>query len=182
MSKGGEFEWAAARDISRWLTGGVDSKQLIRSVLSGGWSGRQESTRPEYQVGDLAPNGEQGARFKLHFGVECKASKEQPNWWTFFYEPAGELEQWWVKLCHECSPYRLAPLLVMKRNNQPVVVATTLAFSRITTPLLTVPKHCMAVFAWRDVALTDPEEWFGVVEDDRDASEGYLHDLWVRNG
>lgn len=121
--KGGEFEWLMAKTFSKWLTDGKDATQLVRSVLSGGAARlKVAAERPQYQVGDIAPNGPAGETFRNIFGVECKHRALQPDWWGTFYSAAWEVEQWWEKLNDECYRHQLQPLLVMRRNNRPVLV------------------------------------------------------------
>lgn len=124
--KGNDFEWVTARALSLWLTGGEDKTQLIRSVQSGGHEGLRSisATKPQYQVGDLAPNGPQGEWFRDSFGIECKAYKGDPDWWHAITYENWIVEQWWHKINYECSEggLRLQPLLIMRRNGRPVVV------------------------------------------------------------
>src|SRR3990172_2537168 len=90
--KGSSFEREIARALSLWLTRGADQTQLIRSVLSGGWAGRAKGFG---QVGDLAPNGPIGERFRRLYAVECKHQRDISLWqlWT-----GGELIEWWGEL------------------------------------------------------------------------------------
>jgi hypothetical protein len=122
--KGGAFERLMAKTFSLWLTGGEDRKQLIRSVLSGGWV-----ERDLLQLGDLAPNGPEGLRFRKYFVVECKHRKEILFWHFFTQSPGENIAGWWVKLWEEIEEVNLpqppAPLLVFRMNHRPVMVATS---------------------------------------------------------
>lgn len=122
-AKGSEFERMIAKKLSLWFTDGEDHKQLIRSVLSGGW----EKGNDIWQCGDLAPNGPAGTLFREHFAVECKHRKLIDFWQMFFSNKqgiadAGEWIGWWRKLCDECIPFNLCPLLIMRQNGKPVLV------------------------------------------------------------
>lgn len=165
MAKGGDFEWVVAKALSKWLTHGQDNTQLVRSVLSGGSSRLKTSAaRPEYQVGDLSPNGPQGETFRRRYGVECKAYHTQPDWWgTFHNHGAWPVQMWWDKLRAECAPYKLEPLLVMKRDRQPIVVGI---LERIpVTPMYTgvpslfISELGMLVIQFKDLLASPPEDW-----------------------
>ena len=122
-AKGSAFERKIAKTLSLWLTGGKDSKQLIRSVLSGGWQGRGSRASGDWrQVGDLAPNGPAGELFRRTFGVECKHHRviEVGDVWT--READGTINAWWKKLVAECKPYDVVPLLIFHANNAPIMV------------------------------------------------------------
>lgn len=117
--KGSAFEREVAKKLSLWLTGGADQTQLIRSVLSGGWAGRAGGFR---QVGDLAPNGPIGERFRRLFAVECKHQRDISLWqlWT-----GGKLIGWWDKLSKEAEAAGVWPLLVVRENGRPITVIAT---------------------------------------------------------
>lgn len=138
MAKGNDFEWVIAKLLSKWLTGslvttskyelGKDTTQLVRSVLSGGSTRLRSLTaaRPEYQVGDLAPNGPLGEEFRRRFGVECKNYHDEPEWWHCLNSKNWVVEQWWNKILGECLGqkllFQLDPFLVMRKDNKPIVV------------------------------------------------------------
>lgn len=120
MSKGNEFEWLIGKQLSLWMTDGEEKKELIRTVLSGGWSERDVP-----QVGDLAPNGALGAEFRLWCGVECKHYREGADgfsWWHIFTSETPMLEEWWTKHWGECGEYGLVPLIFMRINYRPILV------------------------------------------------------------
>lgn len=122
-SKGNTFERTAARALSGWLTDGADPNQLIWSVGSGGWRSKEDGTQGWRQVGDLAPNGEAGERFRRLFAVECKHVSEIDFWHTFTAAPGENLHGWWLKLKSQCEPYPgLQPMLVVRMNRRPTMV------------------------------------------------------------
>lgn len=112
--KGGAFERKCGRLISKYLTGGEDDSQLIRSVSSGGWARRKVR-----QVGDLAPNGEAGLEFRLVYGVECK-NRQEWEWRHFWTSDDPVLLQWWRKHQRECEEADLIPLMIFTRNYEPL--------------------------------------------------------------
>lgn len=119
-AKGSAFERWVAKELSKWLTGGKDPKQLIRSVLSGGWQGArvQDGWR---QAGDLAPNGPEGERFRSQYAVECKHHKSIDLYGLWTRE--GDIKQWWGKLSQEAQTAGVQPLLVFRANQRPTMVA-----------------------------------------------------------
>lgn len=170
MAKGGDFEWVIARRLSLWLTKGVDKTQLIRSVQSGGWAGKASPpttfARPEYQVGDVAPNGPAGEAFRRKYAVECKASGFYPDWWGAFggkKEFQSSVEAWWRKLDDECIPYKLLGLLIMKKDRCPIVVGvhSTMDISPLICNFqrIVIPHMHMTVITLDDLCASDPDPW-----------------------
>lgn len=147
--KGSAFERWAARQLSLWLTGGADYTQLIRSVSSGGWTAGRTSTEAWRNVGDLAPNGPAGERFRETFAVECKHHRRIDLWALWTHDDGGLLGQWWGKLQKEiaASPRpSLRPLLVFRANRVPTMVATQAAV--LTEWHLPGDVNVAAVAAW----------------------------------
>lgn len=114
--KGGAFERLCGRELSSWLTDGEDDSQLIRSVSSGGWARRKVR-----QVGDLAPNGEAGLAFRLVFGVECK-NRQEFEWRHVWTSDDPALFVWWRKHIDECAEADLVPIIMFKRNYEPILI------------------------------------------------------------
>lgn len=124
-AKGSEFERRVAKELSLWLTVGKDSKQLIRSVLSGGWHGRQTEATTEgwRQVGDLAPNGPAGEAFRRLYAIECKhrRSIDLLSLWTRTADK-DSIFVWWDKLAQESAKAGVQPILIFRMNGRPIMV------------------------------------------------------------
>ena len=126
-AKGSAFERAVAKDLSLWLTGGNDGKQLIRSVLSGGWrAGQAGSGEGWRQVGDLAPNGPVGEQFRQRFAVECKHRRDIDLYGLWTRQDA--ILEWWAKLKEEIATVAaqtnttpVIPMLVFRANGRPIM-------------------------------------------------------------
>jgi hypothetical protein len=114
--KGSRFERLVARELSGWLTGGKNKRQLIRSVLSGGWAKGKPDWR---QVGDLAPNGSAGEHFRSLFAVECKHTKSLSLWQLWY---GGDLHTWWAQLVKDAAVAGVRPMLVFRENARPAMV------------------------------------------------------------
>jgi hypothetical protein len=121
--KGSAFERQVGAQLSAWVAGG-DEKQLIRTVLSGGWKRAASDWR---QVGDLASNGPAGEQFRRVFAVECKRYRVL-DWWAWWLwdgvrarEGAEVLPAWWARHWEQCQPHGLVPLLVCQANRRPVM-------------------------------------------------------------
>lgn len=159
--KGGAFERECARLLSLWLTADRDRNQLIRSVSSGGWEYRNVR-----QVGDLAPNGPQGAAFRRVYGVECK-NRESWAWrhlWTA--EDGGEVIRWWRKHRDECDGAGLVPLMMLTKNYQPLLVVMPSPLIESAGPGFFNPSlryRCrdadVTFVPWEDLARTTPEKF-----------------------
>jgi len=122
-SKGSAFERKIAKTLSLWLTNGADDKQLIRSVLSGGWGGARVADGWR-QVGDLAPNGPAGENFRRYYAVECKHHRNIDLYglWT---REKGTIIAWWTKLLAETKAVGgrpIYPILIFCSNNMPTMV------------------------------------------------------------
>lgn len=159
--KGSGYERAVGRRLSLWLTHGRDATQLIRSVSSGGWSLGISGEDPWRHVGDLAPNGPEGERFRRMFAVECK-HHAVVDLWQFFGPGRSELRRWWDKLNAEVERANLpgmSPMIVVRANHKPEVVVVW--YSVVAYRL--VP----AVVVWQNLALLplkilladDPAVW-----------------------
>lgn len=160
-AKGLAFERQTCRALSSWLTAGLDPNQLIWSIGSGGWRSKEEGEEGWRQVGDLAPNGDAGERFRRRFAVECKHRRAIDFWHTFTAKPGENLHGWWLKLCSECAPYDgLKPMLVVKANNKPTVVGVPgLELLIPTAIVLQYEGECRAAFVpLTELVRLDPEE------------------------
>lgn len=129
-AKGSAFERKIAKELSLWLTRGKDDKQLIRSVLSGGWKGAREKDGWR-QVGDLAPNGPLGEKFRKKFAIECKHRK-QINLLTLWQRSIkGDLlPTWWRKLVKDSKAAGVTPMLIFRSNGFPVLVILPTKYAR----------------------------------------------------
>jgi hypothetical protein len=174
-AKGSGFERKVAKQISEWITGGQDRTQLIRSVSSGGWGTRRESKDEAWrQVGDLAPNGPAGERFRQFFAVECKHYREI-DWWAGFAgkEPIPYL--WWRKLVTEAREASaslpagldfLRPLLIIKQNNRPQLVGFNdrLPLSPLTERparrSILVPEEGVRFITFDEFISVPVEQWY----------------------
>lgn len=121
--KGSGFERKIAKALSLWITEGRDSTQLIRSVLSGGWTRGQKSEGGFRHVGDLAPNGPVGERFRRLFAVECKHRRDINLYglWTCG-ETSGTILGWWSKLIADSQVAEVSPMLIFCSNRMPIMV------------------------------------------------------------
>jgi hypothetical protein len=117
-AKGNRFENFIGRKLSLWLTTGKDSTQLISSRLSGGWKDARWR-----QAGDLAPNGPAGEEFRRVFVGECKHHKKDLLWALFTERaPGRNIQGWWMDLWALAHSLDLAPMLVCRQNNRPILV------------------------------------------------------------
>lgn len=122
--KGNDFENLIAKTLSLWLSDGMDKRQLIRAVSSGGWVGRKDSPEGFRQIGDLAPNGALGQTFREHFAVECKHQKSMEFWQLLSGTTSAEWLKWWPQIVTECrDPGRcsMEPLLIFRVNGRPIM-------------------------------------------------------------
>lgn len=151
-AKGSAFERKVAKDLSLWLTAGADARQLIRSVLSGGWSMRgapvtKSSEERWRQVGDLAPNGPSGEAFRARYAIECKHRKRIviDHVWSCTSEKEG-LKAWWRKLDDECQEVGIAPMLIFRSNGRDVLLATDHTLAPLfQSPLIFAPWKMLIV-------------------------------------
>lgn len=120
--KGSGFERLVARELSLYLTNGASKTELIRSVLSGGWSPGQKSGEGWRQVGDLAPNGPVGEQFRSSYAVECKHQRKISlyDFWT--KTSKDSLPGWWSKLVKDSADAGVKPMLIFRSNAMPIMV------------------------------------------------------------
>lgn len=157
--KGSSFERATARRLSLWITNGTDRKQLIRSVLSGGWSDRDKR-----QIGDLAPNGPIGESFRATFAVECKHQLAIDIWDLFTLKDGGRIVRWWAKLCAEVGTTAGVeePMLIMRSNRKPDIVVLRSMFVRnlslaVDAPLLGSKRYGLTLLPFAFMVKQPPE-------------------------
>lgn len=134
-TKGGGFEWDVCRALSKWLTHGKDDGQLVRSRSSGAWAtvrAKQKKSGIKTQLGDIAAAGPEAHEnvnlFLSNWFVECKAYKDEPNLYALFRcedECKAKLVQWWIKATEQAyEANHRSPMLIVKRNRQPILVVT----------------------------------------------------------
>lgn len=184
-AKGNAFENKTARELSLWLTSGVDKRQLIRAVSSGGWVGRTDSDEGWRQVGDLAPNGDAGAEFRRHFAVETKHHKEL-DFWHLLQEASkttADWLTWWEQIVEECrgpGECCVEPLLVFTVNYKPVIVGMREAFRDLLGRQFILPSMVlefdrerppMWCFPFTEFLQRSPQFWYDCVDQVR-AAEG----------
>jgi hypothetical protein len=143
-SKGSAFERQIAKALSLWITGGKDSTQLIRSVLSGGWTRGQKSEGGFRHVGDLAPNGPAGEIFRRMFAVECKHNKKIDLYglWTRS-DDGSTLVGWWNKIVADSAEADVAPMLIFRSNCMPIMVGMLTG-----QPVSALSPREVATFGW----------------------------------
>lgn len=149
-AKGSGFERKIARELSLYLTAGKSKTELIRSVLSGGWSVGQRNGEAWRQVGDLAPNGPAGEEFRAHWAVECKHHRKISlyDFWT--RSSKDSLVGWWNKLVQDAGDAHVKPMLIFRSNAMPIMVgmrpvdAPEQIFSK-SAPFAHFPRHDVLV-------------------------------------
>lgn len=133
-AKGSAFEREVAKALSLWMTKGKDKTQLIRSVLSGGWFPGQKALEGWRHVGDLAPNGPRGEKFRKLFAVECKHRRDISLYDIWTRKADDTLLGWWEKLKHDAGEVDVSPLLIFRSNRMPTMVGMSVeAFTLIGT-------------------------------------------------
>ena len=166
--KGSAYEWRVARSLSKWLTNGEDDTQLVRSNMSGGNLRLRapNAGRPEFQVGDISPNGPQGEWFRQRFGLECKNYGLDPDWWHCITYENWVVEGWWKKISAECFPFNLQPLLVMLRDSRPEVVMLDSTLCRkLHVPWISFPRMGTGVITMKEFQSHAPLAWVQAAEE-----------------
>lgn len=175
--KGNVFEGLISRTLSLWFTEGEDKSQLIPSRQSGGWAGKEGDGEWRH-VGDIAPNGPLGDRFRGYFVVECKHYKLIDFWHLWTTSPGENLLGWWGKLREEiegCTAYPEGhpplPLLIFRQNFRPIMTATS---SRLleeyvdyeATLMVHLPREDMVVLPLDDfLTMFTAEEYYERITD-----------------
>lgn len=159
--KGGKAERLVAKDLSLWLTGGADYKQLVRSQASGGWKASQQGPDAWRHLGDLAPNGDEGERFRRVFGVEVKHHR-LINFWTLWRTnlKKNTVATWWKKLKKEIGKSGvegLHPMLVFRANSMPLMVAVPTWIVRGDERAVVVPWLGMSIMPFTEFTAYSPD-------------------------
>lgn len=167
MTKGGGWEWKSARGLSAWLTGG-ETHHLVRSQTSGAWV--TSRTRAGKKVGathagDIAPEGPDAhpnvLLFCSSFYIECKAYRNQPNWWSLLRGPKPKVLEWWRVAQEQAQEHGdREPLLILKRNNYPPVVGHNLGLTFFPGPAIQARRdgELISFHLLEEVLKSDPRE------------------------
>ncbi len=162
-SKGSAFERLIARELSNWLTQNKDDKQLIRSVLSGGWERSKTGAEGWRHAGDLAPNGPYGEAFRKVVAIECKHYREV-NLWALWHDTDSKapLWQWWGQAKDDATKGKVLPMLIFKANNSPIMVMLPRGIVDAREDAVTVYPHKCVVLKWDTLRAHDPQQLFNL--------------------
>jgi hypothetical protein len=118
--KGGEFERAICKKLSRWVTDGEREDVFWRSAMSGGRATiRGTEVR---QAGDICAVAEEGWEFCNKWFVECKHVKELNIIAFFLKKESGELRRFWEVARDKAALHSRVPMLIACQNRVPIIV------------------------------------------------------------
>lgn len=125
--KGSAFERKICKDLSLWITNGLQEDVFWRSAVSGGRStvASRKGKRFANQAGDLSSVHPAGHTFIDNFVVECKHYKDLRI--AGLLTKTGNLVDFWNTIKKEAKHYEKLPMLIAKQNQLPVIVCLTAA-------------------------------------------------------
>jgi hypothetical protein len=152
--KGAAFERDICKRLSLWLSEGKQEDCLWRSAMSGGRStvAAAKGKRLAAQAGDITAINDIGLRLTKDFFIECKAYKNLN--YAGLITGTGKFVEFWKTACVQAQVYNKRPMLIVKQNQQPVLVCLrglTTDFGRATLKrVLWMPKLNMEVYLFED--------------------------------
>jgi hypothetical protein len=146
--KGAAFERDICKQFSLWLSGGERDDLLWRSAMSGGRAtiGQREGKTRAAQAGDISSISQLSACFTDMFTIECK------HYQTLEFTQVctgnkGNIATFWKQGKRDAVKADKEPLLVMKQNNYPILLAAyppTIKRKFMLNPLFELPRIYMA--------------------------------------
>lgn len=119
--KGSDFERQICKALSLWVSNGKSIDLYWRSAMSGG---RATVKRGQVrQAGDITAVAPEGHVLTDVFFIECKAYKTLTL--DCFIKWKGTLIDFWDVAVNEAHKYGKIPMLIVKRNNWPILVCMT---------------------------------------------------------
>lgn len=125
--KGSAFERKICKDLSLWITNGLQEDVFWRSAVSGGRStvASRKGKRFANQAGDISSVHPAGHALIDAFVIECKNYKDLRI--AGLLTKTGKLVEFWDTLKQEAQHYEKLPMLIAKQNQLPVMVCLTAA-------------------------------------------------------
>lgn len=123
--KGSGFERLICKKLSLWVTHGKRDDILWRSSLSGGRatvSSKKGGAKMAHIAGDICAIDPLGHKFTSRFLVECKFYRDL-KLHNLLLGDACPVERFWLIVCKKARELALAPMLIFKQNNSPIMVA-----------------------------------------------------------
>lgn len=130
-NKGSSFERLISKKLSTWFSKGSSDKLFWRSIGSGSFYTKYQQD-VKNQEGDITAISDEGKIFIDSICIECKHYKDA-NLWSFFKDTNDKLKIWWTKLLGECKSQEKYPMLILRKNNSPIVFFTNEKFSKKLT-------------------------------------------------
>lgn len=139
-AKGSEFERTVCKQLSLWLSNGVQEDALWRSAMSGGRStvAARKGKRLAAQAGDLSSIHPCSQLFIDRYYVECKAYRDLC--FAGLLTNKGHLAKFWAETIRQATHYEKSPMLIAKQNQYPAIVCTTEEGALLHRPVLIVPN------------------------------------------
>lgn len=121
--KGSAFERRVCKDLSLWVSKGKREDLFWRSAMSGGRSTVRaaKGKLTEHQSGDISSVHPAGHALTNPYYLECKFYRDL-NAAALVFKNGGTLAEFWKVACKEAARYRKEPMLILKQNQQPIVV------------------------------------------------------------
>ena len=132
-NKGSSFERKICKELSLWITNNNRNDILWRSINSGAFatSRNKAGLTTEGQEGDIQSIDPLGQDFIDKFTIELKHYKDIQL--INIYKDTSIISKWWYKLIKQTQLLK-HPLLIIKQNNYPVLIATNKEIYDILNP------------------------------------------------
>ena len=125
-AKGSEFERFVSKSLSKWWSKGERDDLFWRTQSSGGrfTQRKKKGIDTHHQGGDVCNVHPESELFSSVFYVECKNYKCVGLW--SIITGKGMLLEWWRKAFSDATQSNKIPLLIVKENNRPILVFTSM--------------------------------------------------------
>lgn len=122
-AKGSSFERQICKALSLWVSNGEREDLYWRSAMSGGRAtvGRRAGKDLAKHAGDISATSRDGHKLTNHFFIECKFVRDL-GIANFVYMKPSTIRRFWDVAVEQANDHDLAPMLIAKENNGPVIV------------------------------------------------------------
>lgn len=119
--KGSGFERRICKALSFWVTKGKRQDVFWRSAMSGGRA--SVHGKDVRQAGDITAVAPEGHFLTDDWFIECKHVRDA-NLGGFLLKGNGPVRNFWKKTLKEAKRHKKDPMLIIRSNNQPIIIIT----------------------------------------------------------
>ena len=122
-AKGSAFERLVCKQLSLWVSQGLEEDLFWRSAMSGGRAtvGRRKGKDLRKHAGDISATSRAGHALTDTFFIECKFVKDL-RLGQFVQELPSVIGNFWQVACDQAKDHNKAAMLIAKQNGGRIIV------------------------------------------------------------